>query len=355
MKRWSDAARALARLVSPPSRELPLLFLALSVLLEAGMDLAKSLECATALTEPDYPALARSLRGISRKLRDGASVPSAFSAYSLHFSPFHRSLIQTGDKTGKLSEVFSALAIREEDWYVTLYRIYSALTYPILMCVLVLVMVLVVVPWTVTEMLPLVAGNGPLPSVTQWLLLICQAMRSWQFWVVMGFLGWMVLRALNNSVLRERLLAIVHRAPVLGNALKATACQAFFHALHLQIQAGLDLYPSLRSAADVSGNRLIQQSIKSQSDLFKAGEIDLVGVFEAFDPMVSQSIVTLQETGEAGRIFPVLAQFYQDQMENTLEKVLSLLNPLLTLLMGCIIGVVVIATALPIVRMADSL
>ena len=59
--------------------------------------------------------------------------------------------------------------------------------------------------------------------------------------------------------------------------------------------------------------------------------------------------------GTAEKIFPVLAKFYQDQMETTIEKVLSLLNPLLTLLMGCIIGVVVIATALPIVRMADSL
>jgi type IV pilus assembly protein PilC len=295
------------------------------------------------------------LRGISRKISEGASFSSAFSAYGLHFSPLHCSLIRTGDQSGELAEVFAALARREEEWYVTKHRVYTALTYPALMSVILVLLVLVILPLTVTQMVPMVVGDQPMPWPTRALLEGCQAMLSWPFWLAVALLGVVAARSLSNSALRESLLLRLHSLPVLGRTLKAAACQAFFYALHLQTRAGLNLHSSLRSAADVSGHRVLQESIARQSRRFREGEIELFEVFEAFEPMVSQSVVTLQETGQPDKIFPALAKFYQMQLENTLEKALSLLNPLITVLMGCIIGFVVIATALPIVKMADSL
>lgn len=345
----------MTHLFRPPSRDLAVLFLAMSTLLGAGVSMVRSLECSVQLMEPDYPELAQSLRGIARKISEGASFSSAFTAYGRHFSPLHCSLIRTGDQSGDLAEVFSALARREEEWYVTRHRVYTALTYPALMGVLLALMVLVVLPVTVTRMLPLVAGDQPLPWPTAVLLGLCQAMLSWPFWLGVVVLGFLVLRSVSTSSLRESLLLAMHRLPVIGRTLKAAACQAFFYALELQTNAGLNLHSSLRSAADVSGNRVLQESITRQSKRFREGEIELFQVFEAFDPMVAQSVVTLQETGQAHKIFPALARFYQMQVDNTLEKALSLLNPLITVVMGCIIGFVVIATALPIVNLADSL
>ena len=355
VKRPGGALKSLRRLLSPPSRQLPVLFLALSTLLGAGVDMVRSLDCCIHLTEADYPRLADDLRDISRRIGDGASLSSAFSAYGVHFSPLHINLIRTAEASGKMAEVFTALARREEEWYVTRHKIYTALTYPALMAVAVAVMVLIVLPVTVTSTLPLVAGNQPLPWLTAMLLRVCEFMRTPAFWVAVLASGWMVGRVTSNTALREAFLRRLHSTPVLGTALQAAACQAFFYALHLQTQAGQNLNTSLRSAADVSGNRVFQDSIARQSRRFREGEIELFEVFEAFEPMVAQSIVTLQETGAPDKIFPVMAKFYQQQLENYLEKALALLNPTLTFVMGGIIGLVVIATALPIVRMADSL
>lgn len=355
VNRLAGTLRSAQRLLSPPSRQLPVLFLALSTLLGSGVDMVRSLECCIRLTEDDYPRLADSLADIARRIADGASLSAAFSAYGVHFSPLHINLIRTAEQSGQMAEVFAALARREEEWYITRHKIYTALTYPALMALAVAVMVLVIMPATVTTTLPLVAGNQPLPWLTMALLRVCEFMRSWPFWVMVVVVGWLVGRVGSNIALRESFLRKLHSTPVLGTALQAAACQAFFYALHLQTQAGLNLNSSLRSAADVSGNRVFQDSIARQSRRFREGEIELFEVFEAFEPMVAQSIVTLQETGQPDKIFPVMALFYQQQLENYLEKALALLNPMLTLLMGGIIGLVVIATALPIVRMADSL
>lgn len=330
-------------------------FLALGTLFESGMSLPRSLQCCYDLTIADYPDLARAVQGISKRVAEGASFGTAFTAYSTHFSPLHCNLVKAGDQSGRLGTVLMNLARQEEQWYVTRQKIYHALTYPVLMAIVLALLMLIVLPMTVVSFLPALQGHGPLPWPTQMLWQVCRAMQSVPFWLCLVFVGWLASRVLSNSALRERGLHFLHRLPVIGKALQAAACHGFFYALHMQTAAGLNLHSSLRSAADVSGNQVIIQDITRQSKRFREGEITLPEVFEGFEPVVVQSLHTVQETGKADQIFAILARFYQLELEDTMERTMNLINPLLTLIMGIVIGFVVIATALPIVRLADTL
>jgi type IV pilus assembly protein PilC len=342
------------RFFRPPSRELPLFFLALSTLLESGMSLPRSLECCHSLVKADYPELARAIDGIFRKVAEGANFATAFTAYGTVFSPLHCNLIKAGDQSGRLPRVLRSMAEQEEQWYVTRQKIYQALTYPALMALVLAALMLFVLPATVVGLVPALASHGPLPWPTQLLFQACQAMRSPPFWLGLLFCLGVAGRMLGNSTLREKLLQRLHSSPVLGRTLHAAGCHGFFYALHLQTEAGLNLHASLRSAADVSGHRPILESITRQNRRFREGEITLPEVFVDFEPVVVQSISTLHETGKGDQIFASLSRFYKFQLEDTIERALNLLNPLMTLLMGLVIGFVVVATALPIVRLADT-
>lgn len=344
-------------------RRIPLLELAaatrqLATLLGAGLPLDEVLS--SVAEQIERPTLALALNQAREEVVQGQSLHLALEAQSQIFSPLYVNMVKVGESSGTLDQVLAQLADLQENQARTRSRIRAALTYPALMGLVgsaVLLLLFVFVVPQITRMLDnlgmelplmtrLLIGTGNLLASSWWLLLL------------LAVLAVIFLRRYARS--EKGSLALHRRAlklPLIGRLNLFTATARLSRTMATLLQSGVPLLTALDIARGLISNKILRQALADTAVSIREGEglaapLQRSGVFPR---LLVQMAAAGEKSGQLENMLLRAAQSYEQQVELSIAALLPLLEPLMILVMGSVVGVVVMAILLPIFQASQGM
>ncbi len=325
-------------------------------LARAGLTIPEAL--ALAANRPDHPALGGILSAVLEKVRGGALFSEACGHYPDVFEALYISALKTGEKTGDLANVL----VRYQDYLkhrVALRRKVShALAYPIFLLVALAVILGVLFAFVMPRFVAMYADFGAnLPWPTQLLLDFVKNLP----WIlpllaIVGTGAWFSWRSFTSTE-PGRLTADrwKERLPLFGSVQRTLATAQLARALSTLLAGGTPLVEAMRTVTESIGNRAYAQRFKQATERVTEGTSLAHAIKQA--QLVPDTAIKMIEVGEASgsldRMLEEVAQFYEELLDSRLTRLMTLIEPVLMLLMGLLIGGIIIVMYLPIFSLAD--
>ena len=331
------------------AKDRALFFRQMAALLKAGISLTAALE---SLAGQSRGRLREVTEGLSRSIDSGRSLHEAMAYHGAAFHPVHLALVRAAELSGTLDEVMERLAADEERRVRIEAKLRSAMSYPafVLMVTLAVVMVMV------TFIVPTFAGiftqfDLPLPWPTRMWLAVASSR-----YVLLGLVGtgvsvllafWVWVRSPGG---RARWDALKLRLPVLGPLLQTLILARVTRALATMYRSGLPMLEALEAAAALSGNSVFRTALaEARAGLEQgAGLAPSLGMTGAFPAVLVDMVAVGEATGALDDLLERAAGFYEDDAEHRLGSLTSLVEPILVVLMGGLIGFIAVSVFLPI-------
>lgn len=332
----------------------------LSTLLEAGVPLLRGLQIL--VRQEKHPSLRKGLAGIGESVESGSTLTEALAQQSKIFSPFYVNMVRAGEAGGVLDTVLSRLAEFMEKNERLKNKIRGAMVYPIVVLVIAMVILAVMIVFIVpkfTAVFSSLIQGGKLPWLTQ--KVIDFSTFAWRrgIYVIIGMvvLGFLFKMAARTTRGRHFLDFVKLKIPVFGKLLRLTAVAHFSRTLSTLLTSGVGILQALNIVAETVGNSVVARAIHRIHDSVKEGEnmaptMEESGAF----PLMAVSMVEVgEETGALPEMLSKVADAYEDEVDTAVEALTSILEPLLIVLLALIVGTIVIAMFLPIVRIMKTL
>jgi type IV pilus assembly protein PilC len=329
-----------------------------AAMMGAGIPL---IPCLSALREQtDSPELARALGDIRQRVQDGQSLSSALGHYPNIFSNIMISMIKAGESGGFLELSLERIAVQMDKDADLRQKVRSAFVYP----VLVLGLAVLIVAFLLLFVIPVFAqvyksANLQLPGATLALIAISNFFNL--FWWAVGLVlvgGIMGTRAWARSERgRPKADALKLRLPLFGVLIRKVSLARALRVLGTLISTGVPLVDALEDAARVSSNHVIASALRFAIVRVTEGD-KLRQPLEAsgeFPPMVIQMVAAGEESGDLGGMLNKVADFYDRDIEYTVKRLTTIMEPLLTIFLGVIVGFVAVSMYMPIFSLTDLL
>jgi general secretion pathway protein F len=326
----------------------------LATLLEAGIPLVDSLS--SLVEQLQDKTLKRVIADVRERVGEGSSLSAALSKYPETFSNLYVNMVKAGEKSGALEKILRRLADYAESEVVFRNRLRAALAYPLLM-VLVGVGVLFFLFSFVIPMVTRVFAetDRALPLLTVTLISISDFLRAYWWLTLLGLgailgAGKWFLSKEKGRLLRDRLKL---RIPLLGSLFRDMAIVRFSRTLGTLVGSQSSILSSLDIVKDVVGNTVFSHALAAARDeVGEGGNIaNPLKKSRLFPPMVIRMIAVGEESGDLeGMLFKV-AEAYDNEVQTKVSTFISLLEPLIILGMGLVVGFIVLAVLLPIFEM----
>ncbi|MBC7472725.1 MAG: type II secretion system F family protein [Candidatus Sericytochromatia bacterium] len=321
-----------------------------STMINAGVSLVRTLNILA--EQSSNPKFRRVISEIRTKVEEGNSLSDALRDYPKVFQKLYVSMVKAGETGGVLDEVLDRLATFLEKQAKLEGQIKSAMVYPLV----VLFVATAIFLFLLTFVLPIFKDmfdsmNAKLPAFTQMLIDMSGVVRTKGVFVVMGIVGsvWGFKRFINTTYGRRWFDATMLKAPVFGPLLRKTAVARFTRTLGTLLRSGVPLMGSLEIVQDTAGNTIIAEAISKVREAVREGEgltkkLEETGVFP---PMVTQMIAIGEETGAMDDMLSRIADFYDNEVEEAVKALTSLLEPIMMVGIGGMVGSIIIGMYLP--------
>ncbi len=347
----AETASAPERTGRISKRELANALRQLSTLLRGGMALVPALD---ALSEQLQGApLGRVMTDIKERVRTGKSFGDAMAAYPSAFPEIYVSIVNAGEAVGALDDVLARLAEMTERSLEVSGKVKSAMVYPAILLLTgtaVIVFLLTFVVPGITRLFVELDQQLPLPTVV--LISVSEFLRSY-FWIltilfVSGVIGFRA--ASGHRGFRAWIDRMKLRVPVVGPLLLKTALGRFTRTLGVMLSSGVPVLQALENAGRVTANSSLTASIREAGKQVEegaglAGPLKRSGIFP---PIVIHMVAAGEASGNVEDGLMNVSEIYQTEIENSIRTLTSLVEPLMILTMGAIIGFMVLAVLLPI-------
>ncbi len=324
----------------------------LAIMLQSQTPPVESLHTLAHQTEKDV--LSEKITHLANEVEGGKPFSEALASFPDIFSDFFVSMVKSGEASGDLPGALNSLADHMEQQYDLINKVRSAMLYPAFvvgtMGILIILMLYFVFP-RLEEVFEEMGQD--LPAVTGFMLNLAGFARSWGWLfvllliaVIVGFIFY--LRTEEGKRTKDTLLI---RLPVIDSFLQKMYIARFSDNLSTLISGGLPVAQALQISGDVVGNVLYKEAIYEARDGVRRGE-NISSVLKRYSniipPMVAQMIFVGERSGRLDSTLERMASFYQKQVENSIDKLLSLLEPVLIVLLGGAVAFVVLTVLLPI-------
>lgn len=328
-----------------------------SAMLNAGIGVVKCLDVLS--QQANSMSLKTVLEAVMSDVRKGSSLHQAMSNQGSAFPFYLISSIESGEESGTLDSVMKRMSDYFEKQYKTRAKISGALTYPIILAVLSVCVVVGMLTFVVPKFLAMYSDQSTLPAPTKLLLAMSDfMMRDW--WlvalVVGGVAGLIYLIKKMPSTRTSWDMAML-KMPIIGKMRRTLLTGKFAHTLSTLTSSGISMLVSLEVVARVIGNWAISSSINIMTDDLKKG-LSLsqsLRKFDIFPPMFKSMVAVGEESGQIDDLLEKTAAFYDDEADIALQKMVSMIEPLMIVLMAGIIGFIVIAMIMPIYTMYQNM
>lgn len=321
-----------------------------ATMINAGVSLVRALNIlADQATNPKFK---KCIQEIRTKVEEGNSLSDALRDYPKIFQKLFVSMVKAGETGGVLDEVLDRLAGFLEKQAKLEGQIKSAMVYPLV----VLVIATGIFFFLLTFVLPIFKNmfdsmNATLPAFTQMLINMSVLVRTKGPLVFGGIAAsiWGFRRFINTPFGRRWFDGVMLKAPVFGPLIRKTSVARFTRTLGTLLRSGVPLMGALEIVQDTSGNVHVAEAIAKVRDAVREGEgltkkLEETGIFP---PMVTQMIAIGEETGAMDDMLTRIADFYDDEVEEAVKALTSLLEPLMMVGIGGMVGSIIIGMYLP--------
>lgn len=326
----------------------------LALLVRSGIPLVDAIE--SLAEQPFSPVFKEVLRTLGQDLRQGRSFSEALAQHPATFSPFSVNMVKSAETAGILDQVLERLASLGEEEMEMKGRVTSALVYPILLVFLSLAVVTFLMAFVLPKFIAIFEESEVvLPLPTRILLFISQFIQNFWFLIplVSGGVVWAGLRYFRRPDGRHRLHCWILQAPFLGPLMTQTLLARAFRVLAALLKSGVAAVPALAVTEDLMGNEILSNAVgrirravvggASLSEPFRAEKV--------FPSTVAQLVAVGERTGTLDESFLHLADYYDKEVDKSLRTFTALLEPMLLLIMGLVVGFVALSVLLPIFQL----
>ncbi len=318
----------------------------LRALLEAGLPVDRALIMLHDTAENEK--LKDILQGVIKSVQGGNALSEAMSKYPKAFSSLYINMIKAGESGGILPEVLDRLGDFLENIQKVKDYVNSALIYPVFLLLVGGVSIIIMLTFVIPKFSVIFADMGQaIPLSTQVLLGLSDFVRSyWWVFIAMAGLGFFLGRQYANTDKgRLQIDDLKTRLPIWGDLIKSVEMARFSRTLGTLIRSGVPILQGLNLVRVIITNRVVADSVEKVRDRVKEGENLTVPLNQSgvFPTLAIQMISVGEETGNLEAMLLRVAQYYEDRVENKIKRLISLLEPVLILSMGLVIGFIVIS------------
>jgi type IV pilus assembly protein PilC len=329
----------------------------LSSMLEAGLPLVSALEALQDQTED--PVFQIIIRNVRQDVSGGTAFSEAVAKYPKAFPNLFTSMVEAGEASGGLADILGKVAVYFEDTVKLIKQVKSAMTYPIAVIGLAIALVQVLLIFVIPVFAEMFSSfDKELPKPTQWLIAISDFMKGNILYIIGGcVLFWFALKKVVSTPKGRRAKDVsLKKVPVLGDLLQKIALSRFCRTYAILLRSGVPILRSLEIVSNASGNTFIERACKDISrNVSQGGQLsETIAELHYFPPTVMHMAKAGEATGNVDGMMGTIADFYDAEIDTTVDSLTSLMEPALIVFLGVVIGSIVMAMFLPIFNLAGA-
>ncbi len=301
------------------------------------------------------------LAQITKSVEAGTPLSKAMRTASAHFDTLYVDLVETGEMSGNLPEVFERLATYREKSEQLRAKVIKALIYPSMVVLVALGVSYLMLTMVIPEFESMFKGFGAeLPWFTQQVLKLSHWVQAYSVWafiaIAAAIFGLKALRK-NSFQIRLKTSRLGLKFPIIGNVLAKASIAKFSRTLATSFAAGIPILASLKTTAKTSGNVHFETAINEVYRDTAAGMPMYIAMrnTEAFPEMVLQMVMIGEESGQLDDMLNKVATIYEFEVDNTVDNLGKILEPLIIVFLGTVVGGLVVAMYLPIFNLMSVL
>ncbi|NDJ15909.1 type II secretion system F family protein [Myxacorys almedinensis] len=330
-----------------------------AVLVNAGVAMVRGLGVLS--EQCTNPKLKNALMDISSDVQQGTNLSDAMRKHPQCFDGLYVSMVQAGEVGGVLDEVLNRLAKLLEDVARLQNQIKSAMTYPVVVGSLALIIFLAMTIF----LIPIFAGifkqiGTELPAFTQAMLTISDFLRSPNAVIIVILVPIVMFaykRYYSTRVGRETMDRFFLKMPLFGDLIQKTATARFCRTFGALTRSGVPILTCLEIVRDTAGNQIVANAIdEARREIQTGGMISIALQKEQVFPMMAIQMISIgEETGEIDKMLMKVADFYEDEVEQAVKALTSIMEPIMILVIGIMVGSILLAMYLPMFKVFETL
>jgi type IV pilus assembly protein PilC len=327
----------------------------MATMMTAGIPLVQSFDIIGAGHE--NPAMQKLILAIKADVEGGTSLARSLAKHPLHFDDLFVNLVAAGEQAGALETLLDKIATYKEKTEAIKKKVKKALFYPTAVVVVAIVVTAILMIYVIPEFESLFEGFGAeLPAFTRFVINISNFVQEQGWLLLLGGVaaGFAFFHAKKRSrALRHFLDRAILRVPIIGPILNKSAIARYARTLSTTFSAGVPLVEALESVAGACGNIVYETAVLKMRDEVATGQRlqRAMENQELFPNMVNQMVAVGEESGSLDTMTAKVADFYEEEVDNAVDSMSSLLEPLIMAILGVLVGGLVIAMYLPIFNM----
>lgn len=329
-------------------------------MVKAGLQLERSLGYLA--TQGEDPAMTVICLQMAESIREGRYFSEALAQFPHIFSKLQIKLVQLAEKTGLMDRILGELSSFEERQRALLMKVKSSLTYPALILVFAALLVLFVPPLMMNGLFAMIANSGvEPPALTRAVMWISQTLQSPLFYLpLLTVVSWVLYNAkrwFRDPATRAKIYTVLDYIPPVRKCLQIVGVARFSRALAVQLEAGVTVLLALKVAAEVAQHPELEQRIPHCQEALKNGH----GIAESLNSshFFPKLFVQMVKVGEESASVPDLlyrtADLYDQAVDDALDTLTCLVEPLVMGVIGLVVGTFVVATMLPLSQILQRL
>ena len=329
----------------------------LATMMKAGVPLVQSFEIVG--NGHDNPAMSEMILAIKADVESGSSLTESLHKFPLYFDDLYCNLVQAGEHAGILDAILDKVATYKEKTEALKSKIKKALFYPTAVIIVAIIVITILLIFVIPVFDDMFQNFGAaLPAPTQFVVNMSQFLQEW-WWLVFGSLGLTVFIfsyfKKRSRKMRQLLDRLMLKVAIIGPILEKAAIARFARTLQTMFSAGTPLVESLSSVSGAVGNIVFSQAVDQiQLEVSTGTQLNrAMNNTGVFPNMVIQMTAIGEESGAIDTMLGKVADFYEAEVDNLVDALTSLLEPMIMAILGVIIGGIVISMYLPIFQMGN--
>jgi len=329
----------------------------LATMLTAGIPMVQAFDIVAQGSEK--PAMQKLILDVKADIEGGTSLHEALAKHPLYFDDLYVNLVEAGEQAGALESLLDKIATYKEKTEALKKKVKKALFYPAAVLAVAVLVTIILLVFVIPQFEALYKGFGAdLPAFTQFVIHISQIVQHDGVFIAIVLAGavWTFIYFKKRSkAMREFLDRLILKLPIIGPILNKAAIARYARTLSTMFAAGVPLVEALESVAGATGNIVYENAVNNMRDEVSTGQRlqraqENTGLFPN---MVNQMIAVGEESGSLDEMSGKVATFYEAEVDNAVDAMSSLLEPLIMVVLGVLVGGLVVAMYLPIFKLAS--
>lgn len=328
----------------------------MSAMLIAGVPLVKSIDIM--YKQSESKKMKTSLQKMYESVQKGNLLSESLRKQDDAFPDIMVNLIESGEASGTLDTVMKKLATQFEAEMKLNNKVRAALTYPAILCVLGIGVVILLTTVVLPSFLSMFEGMGTLPLPTRMLLFVSSSLTNYWYIMIAVIAGIVFLFRLYVRSDEGRLKwdTLVMKIPIARPVVVKTMTVRFCRTFAMLFSSGMPMLQSLSIVGRVMNNQAVKNSMNSMSDDIRKG-ITLSQAIQKvpfFPPMVQSMISIGEESGSLDQMLENSAEYFEDELENDLNKMVTLIEPIMIVMLAVVVGFIILAIMLPMLQIYQN-